>query len=241
MRTLIATAIACMCSALTPIAYAQDAQGFAAAGDSESWTNMMLITDMGFHGGHKPGSGHTAPNGLTYSDIDDRSFNMRLSMASWPARAPFSEGATVFGQSVGFALELGVYGLFGGGNSEDNALRGGLTVDILYPLIQAQTFALVATFQGGMVGDSGYGGVVFGPGLQGLYQMGSLRFIAEYRYLPLWIGDNVITHDARGHVQFQLGDSFFLGVFGNLGWTQLREREAGYTRNLTALGLELGF
>lgn len=247
MRTLSSllglTVALLACLAFSTTAAAQDLRAYDRLGDSDTWTGITLITDMGFHSGRKPGSGRDAPNGLQYSDVDDRSLNLRMGMMSWPARAPFTEGSTVFGQPVGFALELwgGVYSLFGGGESEDFTLRGGLNVDILYPLIQAQSFAVVATFQGGITLEDTYGGVQFGPGVQGLYQLGSLRFILEYRFLPLWIGDNVVAHDARARVHFQLGDTFFLGLFGNLNITQLREIEAGYTRNTTALGLEMGF
>jgi hypothetical protein len=172
---------------------------------------------------------------------------MRLGMRSWPARDPFTEGSTVFGQAVGYQVEIfgGVYGLFNGGaidsGSEDYYTPFGLVIDVLYPVIQAQSFAVMATFQGGFTSDSLYDAARFGPGLQGLYQMSSLRFIAEYRYLPFWIGDNGLTHDLRARVHLQLDDTFYLGVYGGLNYTQMRTQEGGYTMDTTALGLEMGF
>lgn len=222
---------------------AQELGAYDKLDEDETWTGLTLVVDYGIHSGIKPGGSFTASNGAGYDKIEDGSLNMRMGLVSWPARAPFSEGATVFGQSVGFALELwgGIYSLFGGGASEDTSLRGGLTVDILYPLIQATNFGVMATFQGGVKGDPNLSGLMFGPGLQGLFQMNAVRVIGEYRFLPFWIGNNLIAHDMRLRLQLQMDDTFFLGLFTNLNLTQLREPEGGYTARAVSIGLEMGF
>lgn len=243
---LFASALTLACAASvvgSSAARAQDRRPYDTVSDSHVWTGLSMTADLGFHSGIKPGNGAMSANGLPYSTIDDSSFNFRMGLVAWPTVSPFTEGATVFGQSVGFSLELwgGVYTLFGGGGSEDYGVRGGLVIDLLYPVIQAKGFALAATFQGGLVGDSNYGGAQFGPGGQILFQTGIFRVLGEYRFIPFWIGDNVVQHDMRVRLHLQPGDGFYFGLFGNVSFTEVRRQEGGYTMDTVGTGLEIGF
>lgn len=234
--------------AAVPVASAQDQVQYDTLDSDALWEGFYMVVDYGLHSGIKPHGNITAANGASYGKVDDTSLNLRVGMRSWPARDPFTEGSTVFGQPVGYQVEIngGVYTLFSGNapgsatGSENYYTPFGIAIDILYPVVQAQSFAVMATFQGGFATDSLYDAARFGPGLQGLYQLGSLRFMAEYRYLPFWIGDNGLTHDVRARVHLQLDDTFYLGVYGGLNFTQLRDFQGGYTMDTISFGLEMG-
>jgi len=227
-----------------PQASAQEQVQYDKLDSGDLWEGFYMVVDYGLHGGIKPGGGYSTDGTLSYGKVKDTSLNMRVGMRSWPARDAFTEGSTVFGQPVGYQVEFygGVYGLFGDvdNGSEDLYTPFGLVIDILYPVIQAQSFAVMASFQGGFSSDSLYDAARFGPGLQGLYQLSMLRLMAEYRYLPFWIGDNGLTHDLRARVHLQLGETFYLGVYGGLNYTQLRTFQGGYTMDTISFGLEMG-